>query len=360
MIKKESFTKEWIESFRQKRSNRRIDPSIVEKMIWALNLLEHLANSGLKFVFKGGTSLMLLLEKANRFSVDIDITTEEDRTILEAALNTIIDKSDFIKYVLDEKRSYKIGIPKAHYKFYYQTINEASTKIHANYILLDIVFEKSVYSEISNVEIITDWLITEKPYNKVIMPSINSILGDKLTAFAPNTTGVLYQKGKELEICKQLYDVSVLIDEAINYNIVYRSFIETVQKEIKYRSLSISENDVLDDIFETALLIARRDKNRGQDAVKFTEIKTGLRNFTNYIITSNFRIEEAIVASAKAAYIAMKFKNYKLDNIELYNSEVDLSKIMIFNKDYQFLNKLKKSNKQAFYYWYKCVEEITL
>lgn len=47
----------------------------------------------------------------------------------------------------------------------------------------------------------------------VTMPSVDCILGDKLTAFAPHTTGIPYNIDKELEIIKQMYDISCLFDE---------------------------------------------------------------------------------------------------------------------------------------------------
>ena len=47
---------------------------------------------------------------------------------------------------------------------------------------------------------------------RVQIPSVNCILGDKLTAFAPHTTGIPLNVGKDMEIMKQMYDVSILID----------------------------------------------------------------------------------------------------------------------------------------------------
>jgi len=45
----------------------------MESMVHALYLLEQLKLTGLDFIFKGGTSLVLLMEQSRRFSVDIDI-----------------------------------------------------------------------------------------------------------------------------------------------------------------------------------------------------------------------------------------------------------------------------------------------
>ena len=63
MVRPVSFTREHIEKI---RSGFTLDYSILERSIFALALLEALATVGLSFIFKGGTSLLLLLEKPRR------------------------------------------------------------------------------------------------------------------------------------------------------------------------------------------------------------------------------------------------------------------------------------------------------
>jgi len=63
MISEKCFTSEWIASFKKFKKYRAIQTNILEKMIYALHLLEQLKIHGLNFVFKGGTSLVLLLEE---------------------------------------------------------------------------------------------------------------------------------------------------------------------------------------------------------------------------------------------------------------------------------------------------------
>jgi len=63
MIKEHCFSKEWITIFRKEKEYSKINPPILEKMINALSLLQYLVKYDLEFVFKGGTSLILLLEK---------------------------------------------------------------------------------------------------------------------------------------------------------------------------------------------------------------------------------------------------------------------------------------------------------
>ena len=70
MVLEKCFTDEFISS----RVGNNIDKKrIYEKVVYAFYLLEKIANLNYDFVFKGGTSLMLLLNTFNRFSVDIDI-----------------------------------------------------------------------------------------------------------------------------------------------------------------------------------------------------------------------------------------------------------------------------------------------
>ena len=95
-------------------------------MIYALHLLERLKANGLDFVFKGGTSLVLLLKEVNRFSIDIDIICNTERTDLEKVLDNIIQSSNFKNWQLDEHRSYQPGVPKAHYKFSFDTHQHGS------------------------------------------------------------------------------------------------------------------------------------------------------------------------------------------------------------------------------------------
>lgn len=90
MIKEHCFTDEWLEGFRKQKDHRRIDKIILEKMIYALHLLEQLKSNGLDFVFKGGTSLVLLIEEGNRFSIDIDIISKTKRKELESILLKVI------------------------------------------------------------------------------------------------------------------------------------------------------------------------------------------------------------------------------------------------------------------------------
>lgn len=68
--------------------------------------------------------------------------------------------------------------------------------------------------------------------------SAEYMLEDKLTAFAPNTSGIPYVKGnhdRSLEIIKQLYDVGRLFEHVEDLNLTMASFKEIAVVELQYR-----------------------------------------------------------------------------------------------------------------------------
>ena len=70
MLSKDMYTSEYIQKLHERTGN---DPALLEKVIYAFGLLEAIRKTELPFCFKGGTSLMLLLDHPKRLSTDIDI-----------------------------------------------------------------------------------------------------------------------------------------------------------------------------------------------------------------------------------------------------------------------------------------------
>jgi hypothetical protein len=363
MIKEQCFTEEWLDGFKKQKDHKRIDKIILEKMIYALHLLERLKTNGLDFVFKGGTSLVLLLETGNRFSIDIDIISKTDRKELERILQKVVDSSNFTFVELDEHRSYKPGVPKAHYKFAFDSATKGK---YLGSIILDILIEDSIYPEVIEKPVITKWIETEKE-TLVSMPTIDSITGDKLTAFAPNTIGIPYFKGKDqqpfsMEICKQLFDLSKLFENIQNMEVVAASFRVFAEHEIAYRKngnlkVDLNPGMVLQDTIDTCIILAKRERGTDDEKEKFKELQKGIIAFgTGFLMAGNFRIDDAVSASARIAYLAAKIMMNDLSPINYYKGQ-DIKDLNIEDPDWNFLNRLKRQpDKSSFYYWYHTVQ----
>jgi hypothetical protein len=380
MIAEVSLSLEWITAKHKKYGK---DPSIIESMIYALYLLERLQESGLDFIFKGGTSLILLLEQAARFSVDIDIVVRADlsREDLEKFLSKIIENSKgyFTEVKLDMRRSYKGAVPKAHYIFKYKSgfigkgKNGQVSPNAEREIILDVLFAENPYSAILKKPIQTEWIELKGDPLVVSVPCINSIAGDKLTAFAPNTTGVPYFRNSTnaegvtsesemfREIVKQLFDVGCLFDLISDTLAFQKSYGTTVAAEIKYHAERgvKSKEDALKDTIATALIIARRDKQLNDvDKRHFEYINKGIAQFAHFVYTSPFRIEQAQVSGSKAAYLAaIALTNYEGEVVK-FKENIPLKDFLINHPEYIFLNKkLKAVNKgEALFYWHQTIK----
>lgn len=363
MIKENCFTVEWLESFKKQPKHKKIDTIILEKMIYALHLLEHLKINKLDFVFKGGTSLVLLLEEGNRFSIDIDIICKTKRKDLEEVLDKVIESSNFNGYSLDEHRSYKSGVPKAHYAF---TFDTATSGKFSGKILLDILIEDSIYPSTIEKAVQTKWIETEGE-TLVTVPTLDSITGDKLTAFAPNTIGIPYYRGDQLftmEICKQLFDLSKLFNKIENIEEVAESFRVYAEQEITYREngdkTKLTPKMVLQDTIDTCVIVAKRGTGNDDEKAKFKLLEKGIKAFgTGFLMDGNFRIDDAVVATAKVAHLSAKLLLKDLSPIQFYSGE-DIKEWTIEDPNWNFLNKLKRQpDKSSFFYWYKTVELLT-
>ncbi len=353
MISEKCLTIEWIENITKRHKVR--DKILVEKVIRALFLLEGLAEEELDFVFKGGTALMLLTGSTKRLSIDIDIIIQRN-TELNNILSNIVSQKYFTGFKI-QNRKISSNIQKSHFKLYYKPVFR--TNKTEEFILLDVLFEKSQYLNTTTIPVHSLFVkqLDEPVYAKV--PDFNNILGDKLTAFAPETTGIPYEKnGKVMgkEIIKQLYDIGTIFKLIDNLSAVKQTFIKFALTELKYRNIENDVSTVLTDIYETSLSIATKGK---AGKARFDILKTGLRQITAFIFSENYHIEKAIIDASKAAYLS---KLIQLDSNKFirFENPMQITDWIIEQPFYTKLNKLKKTNPEAFFYWYKIYELETI
>ena len=349
MISKECITIEWIKKV--SAQNKNADKILVEKAIRALRLLEGLVEEKIEFVFKGGTSLILLLESTKRLSIDIDIIIET-KVDLEKQFANIVKNKECTRVELKERKK-SSHIDKAHYKFYYHPAHKTAQE--EEYILLDIVFQKPLYNRLAKTDIDSQFVKQDGDALKVTTPDINNVLGDKLTAFAPETTGIPYERSgrsMSMEIMKQLYDIGSVFEASSDFEATKTAFKEFAAEQLKYREIDEDISLVLDDIYDTALTICTRGKS---GKAKFAELEEGIRKVNSFIFSENYHIEKAITDASKAAYLAALIKFDKSD-IQKFSDAQEVKDWVIEQPFNTRLNKLKKSNPEAFFYWYKIYE----
>lgn len=342
MIKGTNFS---LEHMRDIQRESPVDVSILERSIYALALLEALARVGMPFIFKGGTSLLLLLEKPRRLSTDIDIIVQPG-TDVQHYLDDVAKIYPF-RTMEQQQRKGKNTIEKSHYKFTY----DSPVQGKPFFILLDIVYEQNHYCTLIQKTIIHEFLLTEEPYVAVTIPSVNCILGDKMTAFAPHTTGIPFGMDKELEIIKQLYDIATLIDVHDNFDDAYTSYTATVTAELAYRGLSIPPEAVLQDTIAAAACIASRGK---LVTVDYPLYLSGIRRIGNHIYGERFNAENAISSACKVMYMAAcMLKGEKFKKVTDPSSYIGAN---IGKSTYAKLSSIRKVDAEAFAYVVQAID----
>ena len=268
---------------------------------------------------------MLMFQKPHRLSIDIDIIVSPRENEIDSVLHSICDSNVFTRFECQQRASTG-DIPAKHYKFYYHSAVEDKEAS----ILLDVLFEENPYNVLLDLPVANAFINTETPDVMVKVPDYNNLLADKMTAFAPRTIGVPYTKGKNscgMEIIKQLYDIGHLFDKADDMPAINSTYRRIAEKELMYHNISKGTD------FETLLL--------------------GIKQVTNHIFSESFHIEKAILFAAKTYYLAASLmtQSQKIEKYTPSHSAV-MAQWTISEYEYTKLNKLKKTNPEAFFYLY--------
>lgn len=343
MIHKNSLSREWITGLGEKLG--KVDKALLEKAIRALFLAEQLHLKGLRFQFKGGTSLLLHLREPRRFSIDVDIVTIESRADIARVLGALCAEDEFVRWE-EDIRPHKSRLPVEHYKVFYSTLFPGFSP--ENYILLDVIYQPDLPAWTETRPLEHAWLQRDGEPANLSVATIEGLLGDKLTAFAPTTTGILYEKNRPVEIIKQLYDIGALFDETGDMALVSSVYEKICAQQIAFRNLSATLADVLADSLRAALAICDRNEQNPD----FQILKRGIVNIKPHLL-HRFSIEDAIIAAAKVMYLTSLIGSNPGRVWARFSHAMELTPWSISTPDFNRFNRLKKTNPEAFFYIYQ-------
>lgn len=343
MINQKCFQKDWLEKIK-KGKYPDVDIVLMERTIYAFELLGLLSQSEKKFIFKGGTALILLLPELKRLSIDIDVLGKCD----EKTYKSIITDSVFTRYEIDKRTSK--NIPKQHVKFFYNSLLDKKEK----YILLDLLDEHNPFSSPVNKTIHSELFETDQDIT-VSIPSINDLLADKLTAFAPNTIGILFGIDKSMEIIKQLFDISFLFDSVNDFRKTLSTYKKIYSQQNNYRGNKFTIEEVLKDTFIAASKICLLDLKSNVEDKASAELRTGIKSINNFLLSRDYNLSKAKISGAKVAFLASLLlfdkKDFPIIDSRFGPDKLPGLKDFELPKEFKSLNTLKKINVESFYYW---------
>ena len=354
MVSNETFTESHLLSCQKQLGIS--DVMILERTVHAFCLLERMALSKLDFVFKGGTALMLLLDKPMRISTDIDIVCRAPEKQFEDELKKWIRFPPFTRWERDYRASDTEPPCKRHYLVYFNSLFAGRME---TYVILDVVAEDCGIQAGHTIckAIDCQFLKLEGMPSQVTIPTVDALLGDKLTAFAPNTTGVSFHDPRRLgdsshQVMKQLFDIGQLFDHLTDFTVVRDSYFSVLKKEGEYRGISGLPECALYDTLQTAFEICSFESRR-QKLPNDSFIRKGIKSMASDLINhTQFSFPQARLAAAKTAYLValLLTDGRKIGYVQSSDILAELKKYE-FPNELGVLNPLKKVSVEAFWYW---------
>lgn len=362
MFSAAAFTPGWIDAQRRQLGN--CDPGILEKCVHALTLLGYLVESGLPFIFKGGTSLLLHLPQVRRLSRDIDIVCGRPAAEVKAVVQAIGTRAPFLRWEEDDRGAR--GLPhRRHFKFCYRSALAGNAEQE---LLLDVVEEAREVHTLVTRPIRTSFLAPEVEH-LVRVPTVESLLGDKLTAFAPRTIGVPFHRGRNQDeqlqqVAKQLFDIGVLFDVATDFTAVAKSYDAVSAQESEYRGNQHSREAALADTWQACLALTATKK---RDLALFADaslLHGGLDKLQGHLTWPEFlrgreprrtlAARAAVLVAHLRARVAFDFSAHRYIGS---GPQLESLRVATLNgTPLAWIDGVKAVNPEAYYYWHRAIQ----
>lgn len=364
MLTGRCFTREWIVE-QSRRINAR-DPRLVETCIYAFELVGRLAASGLDFVFKGGTSLLLHIQPPRRLSIDVDIVTPASLPEIQRVLGEVC-RPPFGGFTYQDRRD-RENPPTRHFQIPY----DSPTQGKPWPLQLDVLLGDVTYPVVETRPIVLDMLDIETPQT-VRVPSIDCLLGDKLTAFAPETIGVLYNPQprapggeapdpKPIRVLKQLFDVGELFSIAQDLSTVAQAYDRLHAVQNAARGGTHPRERCLDDTLDAAYWISQAELRKQEHNDKTEFLRQGIKALDSHVLGPPFNIGSAKVSAARAALLAALLRTGRpvtpLSALRTIPAPDELATRLIEGR-FDRLNALRKTSLEAFHYWHLTAQMVT-
>ena len=351
MIAATCFTKEWLDECRGRVG--RIDPGLLEKSIYAFDLLGRLAAEGLSFVFKGGTALLLMLDNFRRLSIDVDIACSAPRDEVARVLGEVLRKSSFTAVEPDERDPARL--PKRHH--YALSFNSVVSPRTPATLQLDVLEDDAHYPQTRQMPLRSRFVLPDGDVH-ITVPTIEGLLADKLTAFAPTTIGVPYGAYKaSIKIAKQIADVGELFGHARHGADLVAAYQSAFAAENRYRGSAFTMAQALDDTIRAAFMLNTIGRKGTVASTESEILALGVAQVDSHMIGRRYTWDDARVAAARAAHLAALIRTGKVPEdmaaIRYDESAIDAIKAAELDGEFKILNKLKGINPEAFFHWVK-------
>ncbi len=329
------FKKETIE-----KNSRIASPELAELAVHSLELVAELVKENLNFRFKGGNSLLVLLEEPKRFSIDADISTDETKEKIDACLENAVKKYGVFTKWQRRQHKTKPWLPMVSYEIFFNSVitNKES------FVMLDAVLHNSKYKTVKRKVVCKDLYQSDAVCE---VPSVGSLLGDKILTLGPKTLGIPLGKGKEAQRLKHVHDVALLFTKEPHLDEIRESVKLCIEQENEIQQTSISLKQVLEDTISFCKLPVSFSKQPKEDGGNeyLKEIIKGMETFADFLLSNKYswgqlQLDTSVVALCLVAVFDNKISNSMFKEVVEYkNDNYDEKVKYLWNKIFEWTGK---------------------
>jgi hypothetical protein len=287
---------------------------LTEQAIHCLELVRELTEEEFPFQFKGGNSLLLILDAPRRFSIDVDIATDRSVEAIETVLSCIIKR--FGIFTRWEKRQHKTKpwIPlSSYYLFYHSVVTGKETNI-----MLDAQMHRSPYPCVKKQVVCGD-IYRSTAYTELPLPS--GIIGDKLLTLGPATLGIPVGKGKAAQRLKHVFDVARLLAMQPPLDALRESFVSCLAFENRLQNRTLTPEEIVLDTLSCLCpgVLHMEPPEETAEGTILSEHVAGLVPFAAHLFTGVYSWLDMRCDMARVAYCISAAGDTAVTNLQFEN-----------------------------------------
>jgi hypothetical protein len=300
--------------------------------------------------------MLLLLDNFRRLSIDVDIACPLPREEVARSVAAVARKGRFISVSPDERDPARL--PKRHhYALKFTSVVDA--RVPAT-LQLDVLEDDGHYPHTLRVPLRSRFVVPDGDVH-ITVPTIEGLLADKLTAFAPKTIGVPYTAFKaSLKIAKHVADIGELFPNALDGRGLVDAYQRIFAAENAYRGNSFTINEALDDTIETARLLGSINVKGCLPTPESAVLLPGVAQVNTHMIGPRHTLDNAKTAAARAAHLAALLLSNRmpadLATLRFDGAVMDAKASEPLEGRFAILNRLRQINPEVFHRW-TCIRD---
>ncbi|MDD5066813.1 MAG: nucleotidyl transferase AbiEii/AbiGii toxin family protein [bacterium] len=214
---------------------------LCELVVHGFELLSQVASFPVRFRFKGGNSLWLILDDPQRFSIDIDIDTTETKENLISIMEQVQKRCSVFSRLEIRRHKTKPWLPMISFNLFFRSFYQ---KPEDSFIMFDAVLKDTPQPGLRQKIRIGDLYSSDQEV-EINTPSV--LISDKLLTIGPSTLGIPLGKGKEAQRLKHVFDISRLSCCSLDRHEMVESMKIYLQQENDIQKKNFKLSDVRED-----------------------------------------------------------------------------------------------------------------